>query len=102
MRACFLPINSSAFLRHYKTGEEAVASKGLVDDAEAEDVHHFVEKQLVARIGDVGYKLHSGRSRNEQIATDLRLYVRAAIDELRKELAEVCTPFTAGPAHART
>jgi argininosuccinate lyase len=74
-----------------KTGEEAVASKGLVDDAEAEDVHHFVEKQLVARIGDVGYKLHSGRSRNEQIATDLRLYVRAAIDQLRTELAELCS-----------
>ena len=65
-----------------------------MQDDEAEDVHHFVEKQLVARIGDVGYKLHSGRSRNEQIATDLRLYVRAAIDELRKELAEVCGAFT--------
>jgi argininosuccinate lyase len=57
-------------------------------------VHHFVEKQLVSRIGEVGYKLHSGRSRNEQIATDLRLYVRAAIDELRSELADVCGAFT--------
>jgi argininosuccinate lyase len=75
-------------------GEMAAASKGFVEDDEAEDVHHFVEKQLAARIGDVGYKLHSGRSRNEQIATDLRLYVRAAIDELRKELAEVCGVFT--------
>ena len=75
-------------------GEMAAASKGFVEDDEAEDVHHFVEKQLVARIGDLGYKLHSGRSRNEQIATDLRLYVRAAIDELRKELAEVCAAFT--------
>ncbi len=75
-------------------GEMAAASKGFVEDDEAEDVHHFVEKQLVARIGEVGYKLHSGRSRNEQIATDLRLYVRAAIDELRKELAEVCGAFT--------
>src|SRR5580658_1671655 len=75
-------------------GEMAASSKGLVEDDEAEDVHHFVEKQLVAKIGEVGYKLHSGRSRNEQIATDLRLYVRAAIDELRKELAEVCTAFT--------
>jgi argininosuccinate lyase len=72
-------------------GEMAAISKGLVEDDEAEDVHHFVEKQLVARIGDVGYKLHSGRSRNEQIVTDLRLYVRAAIDEVRKELADVCT-----------
>jgi len=77
-----------------QVGEMAAASKGLVEDDEAEDVHHFVEKQLVARIGELGYKLHSGRSRNEQIATDLRLYVRAAIDELRKELAEVCVAFT--------
>jgi argininosuccinate lyase len=74
-------------------GEMAAASKGLIEDDEAEDVHHFVEKQLARRIGDVGYKLHSGRSRNEQIATDLRLFVRAAIDELRKELAEVCGTF---------
>ena len=47
-----------------------------------------MEKQLVALIGETGYKLHSGRSRNEQIATDLRLYVRAAIDELHAELAD--------------
>jgi argininosuccinate lyase len=53
-------------------------------------VHHFVEKQLVALIGETGYKLHSGRSRNEQIATDLRLYVRATIDQLRQDLAELC------------
>src|SRR5271166_2559818 len=75
-------------------GEMAAAANGFVQDDEAEDVHHFVEKQLAARIGEVGYKLHSGRSRNEQIATDLRLYVRAAIDELRKELAGVCNAFT--------
>ena len=49
----------------------------FLDDEEAEDIHHFVEKRLVALIGETGYKLHSGRSRNEQIATDLRLYVRA-------------------------
>ncbi|HWW14411.1 MAG TPA: argininosuccinate lyase [Candidatus Dormibacteraeota bacterium] len=75
-------------------GEMAASSTAFVEDEEAEDVHHFVEKQLVARIGEVGYKLHSGRSRNEQIATDLRLYVRAVIDELRNELAEVSAAFT--------
>ncbi len=74
-------------------GEKAAASGAFLDDDEAEDVHHFVEKQLVALIGEVGYKLHSGRSRNEQIATDLRLYVRAAIDQLREELAELCGAF---------
>ncbi len=69
-------------------GEKAAASAAFLEDNDAEDVHHFVEKQLVALIGDTGYKLHSGRSRNEQIATDLRLYVRAAIDQLRSDLAE--------------
>ncbi len=73
-----------------RIGKQAAASASFLDDAEAEDVHHFVEKQLVMLIGDLGYKLHSGRSRNEQIATDLRLYVRAAIDQLRYELAELC------------
>src|SRR5579871_6421638 len=71
-------------------GEQAATSPSFLDDGEAEDVHHFVEKQLAALIGDAGYKLHSGRSRNEQIATDLRLYVRAAIDEVRVELADLC------------
>jgi argininosuccinate lyase len=72
-------------------GERATASPSFLDDSEAEDVHHFVEKQLVALVGETGYKLHSGRSRNEQIATDLRLYVRATIDQLRHELAELCS-----------
>jgi len=72
-----------------KISDLAVASAEFLGDNEAEDVHHFVEKQLVALIGDSGYKLHSGRSRNEQIATDLRLYVRAAIDQQREELAEL-------------
>jgi argininosuccinate lyase len=71
-------------------GERAASSPSFLEDSEAEDVHHFVEKQLAALIGDTGYKLHSGRSRNEQIATDLRLYVRASIDQLRLELAELC------------
>jgi len=64
------------------------ANPKFLEDAEAEDIHHFVEKQLVALIGDTGFKLHSGRSRNEQIATDLRLYVRANIDQLRSFLAD--------------
>jgi argininosuccinate lyase len=70
-----------------KIGELAAASSEFLEDSEAEDVHHFVEKQLVALIGGAGYKLHSGRSRNEQVATDLRLYVRAAIDQQRADLA---------------
>jgi argininosuccinate lyase len=53
----------------------------------AEDIHHFVELSLVDRIGQLGLKLHTGRSRNEQIATDLRLYVRTQIDLVVEALA---------------
>jgi argininosuccinate lyase len=48
----------------------------LATDTRAEDVHHFVELELTEHIGELALKLHTGRSRNEQIATDLRLYVR--------------------------
>src|SRR6266567_4292605 len=68
-------------------GENAAASAEYLDDPEVEDVHHFVEKKLVELIGDPGYKLHSGRSRNEQIATDLRLYVRAGCDEIGEAIS---------------
>jgi argininosuccinate lyase len=71
-------------------GSNAATSPSFLEDRDVEDVHHFVEKELVALIGETGYKLHSGRSRNEQIATDLRLYVRATIDQLRLELADWC------------
>jgi argininosuccinate lyase len=50
------------------------------DHATAEDIHHFVELGLVQRVGALGLKLHTARSRNEQIATDLRLYVRKQIE----------------------
>src|SRR5215831_13014320 len=71
-----------------QVGEKAATTPSFLDDLEAEDVHHFVEKQLVVLIGEAGYKLHSGRSRNEQIATDLRLYVRATVDHLQFFLAD--------------
>jgi argininosuccinate lyase len=76
-------------------GKHATESAEFLEDSEAEDVHHFVEKRLAAAIGETGYKLHSGRSRNEQIATDLRLFVRAAIDEIREQLAEFCGALVA-------
>jgi argininosuccinate lyase len=54
----------------------------------AEDIHHFVELSLVERVGSLGLKLHTGRSRNEQIATDLRLYVRGQIELVIDALAK--------------
>jgi argininosuccinate lyase len=52
----------------------------------AEDIHHFVELELTKHIGDLALKLHAGRSRNEQIATDMRLFVREAIDSTLRGL----------------
>jgi len=51
-----------------------------------EDVHMNIESALIARIGDAGKKLHTGRSRNDQVATDLRLYLRDEIDGIREQL----------------
>ena len=63
------------------------------DDPAIEDVHHYVESRLVELAGEAGYKLHSGRSRNEQIATDLRLYVRRQIDAVCRLLVEFVGEF---------
>lgn len=68
---------------------EDVESGKLVITEEYEDIHSFVEANLIDRIGDTGKKLHTGRSRNDQVALDMKLYVRSEIvnvDEILKEL----------------
>ena len=57
--------------------------------SEYEDIHSFVEANLIDRIGDPGKKLHTGRSRNDQVALDMKLYVRDEIDETDKELKDL-------------
>jgi argininosuccinate lyase len=61
--------------------ERVQKDAGYLDSRESEDVHSFVEAELVALIGEVGYKLHTGRSRNDQVATDLRLFLRGEIEQ---------------------
>ena len=56
---------------------------------EYEDIHSFVEANLIDRIGDTGKKLHTGRSRNDQVALDMKLYVRDEIDEIDEELKKL-------------
>lgn len=85
-----------AELNELRTALDAVAARfGTEEGADqmrshpvAEDIHHFVELCLVERVGSLGRKLHTGRSRNEQIATDLRLYVRGQIDNVVASLAK--------------
>lgn len=58
----------------------------LTIDPQAEDIHMFVEAELTQRIGDAGKRLHTARSRNDQVALDLRLYLRDAVREIRTQL----------------
>ena len=60
---------------------------------ELEDVHMNIESALIERIGDVGRKLHTGRSRNDQVSTDLRLWVRESIDQLDRSLLDLQRAF---------
>jgi argininosuccinate lyase len=61
--------------------------------ADAEDVHHFVEKALVEELGPLGWKLHTGRSRNELVATDFRLFVMDASAEIQRSLEALLNSF---------
>lgn len=73
-------------------GLESIAAdieEGKLEITGAEDIHSFVENELVARIGDAGKKLHTARSRNDQVATDFRLYVRGAFDNLSDSLIDL-------------
>ena len=61
----------------------------VVFDEKAEDIHMNVETILISRIGDVGKKLHTGRSRNDQVALDIRMYVKEQIADIRKLMLEL-------------
>ena len=63
-----------------------VENGSLIITEEYEDIHSFVEANLIDRIGDPGKKLHTGRSRNDQVALDMKLYVRDEIDEIDQEI----------------
>ena len=72
-----------------KSIEADIDTGKLKFDDGSEDIHSFVEAHLIERIGDTGKKLHTGRSRNDQVALDMKLYVRDEIDELKDLLYEL-------------
>ena len=69
---------------------------------EREDIHMHIEPALIDRLGDVGRKLHTGRSRNDQVATDVKLWIRDALDRidgrLRRPAAGLRRPRPSGTA----
>jgi argininosuccinate lyase len=73
--------------------ERAKKDKAWLDASDAEDVHHFVEKALVEELGALGWKLHTGRSRNELVATDFRMFVKEAVAQTKAALADLIGAF---------
>jgi len=86
-----------------KIAERAKKDPAWVDSfgANAEDVHHFVEKALVEELGPLGWKLHTGRSRNELIATDFRLFVMMASVQILLSLAVQLIPSLQYQTHTQ-
>src|SRR5882757_2770247 len=76
-----------------KISARAESDKSWLDASTAEDVHQFVENALVEEVGPLGWKLHTGRSRNELVATDFRLFVIDAVAETRKTLLALINGF---------
>jgi len=69
----------------------AELAKGTLQiDMEAEDIHSFIEAVLTERLGDVGRMVHAGRSRNDQVAVDLRLYLKRVVPEIAEEIRATC------------
>ena len=100
-RAGVLAVDEAAAIRG---GLEAILAQGLADPAwvagDDEDVHAFVERRLVERIGTPGKRLHTGRSRNEQVALDLRLYLRRRTAALQAAIVELVAACVAQAASA--
>ena len=86
-------IITSADLQAIETGMQQILGEiragGFTWSLDAEDVHLNIEKRLIAIVGDAGKRLHTGRSRNDQVATDVRLWLRAQIDDLQNLLKDV-------------
>ena len=95
--------DAAAITTGLRAVEAKLASGELPWDAALEDVHMNVEARLIDDIGDAGRRLHTGRSRNDQVATDLRLYARAAAHELIAAIDDLRRAFVVqARAHVET
>lgn len=88
-------IISAADCKKIVTGLQAIKAEiisgALAIDADAEDIHTFIEATLTEHIGDAGKRLHTGRSRNDQVAVDIKLYLKKECDALSAQLEELIT-----------
>ncbi|MDD7464082.1 MAG: argininosuccinate lyase, partial [Anaerococcus sp.] len=75
-------------IKGLETIKDKLIKKEIQVDLKAEDVHSFVENELIKDIGDLGKKMHTARSRNDQVTTDLRLFLRGQSEEIEKLLKD--------------
>ena len=85
---------SQAIIAELERIREDLQAGSLEIDTSAEDIHSFIEGVLTDRLGDVGKKVHTGRSRNDQIALDERLYLRHAIPDLQQRILTLIATLT--------
>ena len=81
--------DEKAILEGLDSIEKDVEAGKLEITAEYEDIHSFVEANLIDRVGESGKKLHTGRSRNDQVALDMRLYTRSQVDYTKSQLVNL-------------
>lgn len=79
--------------------KRAVVEPAWLDGSDAEDVHHFVESTLTEMLGPLGQKLHTGRSRNEMIVTEFRMFIKSAASEIRKVVQRLIKAFLEQAEH---
>jgi argininosuccinate lyase len=92
--AVLSPADARAIVEGLEAVRDAVrANPALIVDAEDEDVHSFVERALVERIGEPGRRLHTGRSRNEQVSLDFRLYLKRRVPAVQQALGMLVEAF---------
>ena len=84
---------AAALAEELKKIQKELKTGKLSIDWKSEDIHTFVEQTLTQRLGEVGKKLHTARSRNDQVALDLRLYLRQEIQTLQSDLKEMTEKF---------
>lgn len=104
------PEDSKKIVTELEKIQSEIASGELMIDPDAEDIHTFIEQTLTERIGDAGKRLHTGRSRNDQVALDIRLFLReecdtvltllnGLIDSLNKKGEEYASAIMPGYTH---
>jgi argininosuccinate lyase len=75
--------------------KRSLTDAAWLDASQAEDVHHFAETALIEKLGSLGAKLHTGRSRNEMVATEFRMYVKQSVRQMRAAVGQIAAAFAA-------